>query len=148
MPNIDQMTSSKFLRKEDCDPPILVTIDRIVLENVGLDDQPKESKWCLYFLETEKGIVTNPTNRELCAEVCGSRMTEDWRGHKIVLFNDPSIMYQGRRTGGIRIRAPKNSANTAAVKRMLQPILTDMNRKLQDAADETEFQRHGADAEF
>ncbi len=148
MPNIDQMTSSKYLRKEDCDPPILVTIDRITLENVGMDDQPKEAKWCLYFLETEKGIVTNPTNRELCAEVCGSRMTEDWRGHRIVLFNEPSVMYQGRRTGGIRIRAPKNGANTAAIKPMTQPSVAEVNRKLQETADDIDLQRHGADAEF
>jgi hypothetical protein len=109
MPKINEMKHSKYLKKEDCEPAILVTIKSVQEEEVGTEESP-ETKWTMYFNEQEKGIVLNWTNIQLCAKATGSESTDDWIGKKIVLYNDPSVDYMGKLTGGIRIRAPKSGA--------------------------------------
>ena len=44
------MISSKFLKKEDCDPPILLTVRGVKQDNVGTEAEPDE-KWTLLFHE-------------------------------------------------------------------------------------------------
>jgi hypothetical protein len=107
---ISEIKNSKFLKKEDVEPAILVTIREIAHENVGLESQAPDMKYVMYFDEQEKGMVLNTTNAELCSEALKSDETDDWIGHKIVLFNDPNVMYAGKRVGGIRVRAPKAQA--------------------------------------
>lgn len=102
------MKESKFLKKEDCGPGILVTIKDVRQENVAKEGAPEELKWCMHFAETEKPMVLNNTNAQIIAAVCGSEQTEDWVNSKIVLYNDPNITFQGKLVGGIRARAPKN----------------------------------------
>lgn len=110
MPHINQLKESRFLKKEDCGPGILVTIKDCVQENVGMEDQPEELKWVLQFQENPKMLTLNATNAQIIASVCGSEITENWIGHKIVLFDDPNVMFKGKRTGGVRARAPKGQA--------------------------------------
>ena len=104
---IDQMRESKYLKKEDVGTGKLVTISRIEHENVAMENDPPELKYTMYFKETEKGIVLNWTNIQLCAKATGSDETEDWPGKKIVLYEDPNVSFGGKLVGGIRIRAAK-----------------------------------------
>jgi hypothetical protein len=62
MPKINEMKHSKYLKKEDCEPAILVTIKSVQEEEVGTEESP-ETKWTMYFNEQEKGIVLNWTKR-------------------------------------------------------------------------------------
>lgn len=143
---ISAMSTSKFLKKEDVmGSPMLVTINGITEENVAMDDQPKEMKYCLHFLELDKPLVLNKTNIELCAEVCNSEETDEWQGKKIVLYNDETIKFQGKKTGGIRIRAAKNGLSKPSV---VNADPAEVNRKLQEAADEADLKRGGVDQEF
>jgi len=105
--NINQLRESKYLKKEDCDTGILVTIKSLKEQNVAKEDQPAEMKHVLYFEEEEKGLVLNSTNAQLIAAITKSEETDDWDGKQIVLFNDPSVSYAGKITGGIRVRAPR-----------------------------------------
>jgi hypothetical protein len=98
------MTPSKYLKKDDVERPLRVTIRDLVQENVAKNDEPEELKWIMFFREVDQGLVLNTTNIGLCELACGSNETDDWLGKQIVLFNDPTIMFGGRRTGGIRIR--------------------------------------------
>ena len=111
MPKISEMIESKFLKKEDVDPPVLVTIDRVAQNNVAMQGVDPEMKWCLYFLEMDKPMVMNSTNLHLAGDACGSDWdsgsTEEWIGKKIVLYNDPNVSFGGKLTGGIRIRSQK-----------------------------------------
>jgi hypothetical protein len=61
------------------------------------------------FQETEKPLVLNGTNIRLCELIFNSGDTDDWIGNQLVLFNDPTIQFQGKFTGGIRVRAPKRA---------------------------------------
>jgi hypothetical protein len=112
--NIRELKESRFLSKEDCTPPILVTIDGCKKENMALQGQPEELKATLTFREPGvKPMVLNSINGQLIAQALGSDETDDWRGQKIVLYNDPSITFGGKLTGGIRARAPRKTPGMA-----------------------------------
>lgn len=101
------MIPSKFLKKEDVDPPKLVTIKAMRQANVGMDDQPEELKWTVTFKELEKPMVLNSTNIQLIVKALGTDETDDWIGKQVVVYNDPNVSFGGKITGGVRIRAPK-----------------------------------------
>lgn len=116
---VTDMSTSKYLKKEDVGRGMLGTIIRVERQDVSMADQSPEMKWVLYIKEHEKPLVLNSTNRESIAEICQpgapaeERDTEYWVGKRIVLFTDDSIMFGGKKIGGIRIRAPKASAPPA-----------------------------------
>jgi hypothetical protein len=132
MPNISVLKTSNFIKKEDCDPPALVTIDRVAEENVAKEGAPHEMKWCIYFKEIDKPMVLNSTNGQIIAQITGSQETDDWAGKKIVIYHDPSVSFGGKLVGGIRCRAPRGPANPA--KPTTQPALP-----VEDEGSDTPF---------
>jgi hypothetical protein len=108
MPHISEFKDSRFLKKEDCGVGILVTIRTCEQINVAKEGAPQELKWCLSFDEVEKPMVVNSTNAQIIAQITGAEDTENWTGHKIVLYSDPNISFGGKLVGGIRARAPRN----------------------------------------
>jgi hypothetical protein len=115
MPNIHTMKETKYLKKEDIGAGLLVTISDLQRDNVAMDSQPEEFKYTLHFRELDKPLVLNWTNLTACAEACDSEETENWIGKKVVLYVDNTVMFQGRKVGGIRIRAPKPGSVPADV---------------------------------
>jgi len=107
MPNVNDLKSSKFLTKHDAEPPKLVTIKAYTEEDVSLESQAPEMKWCLHFNELDKPLVLNTTNGQRIEAITGSGEFDDWIGKKVVLYNDETVMFAGKLTGGIRVRAPK-----------------------------------------
>lgn len=107
MPRVSDLKQSKYLTKEDVEPPILVTIRGYEQVNVAMENQAPDLKWALLFLEDYKPFVLNQTNGALIEVIAGSDDFDDWKGKKIVLYNDPTIAFAGKVTGGIRVRAPK-----------------------------------------
>lgn len=110
MPNVSDLKVSKYLTKHDVDPPILLTIKGYKKVNVAPDGNDPDVKYTLTFQENDKPLVLNVTNGNIIAGFLGSEDFDDWIGHKIVLYNDPTISFGGKLTGGIRVRAPKNQA--------------------------------------
>lgn len=110
MPKTSEMKDRKFIGKDDVGKGLLVTITGCDKENVAVEDAPKELKWCLMFAEIDKPLVLNATNIALAEQVCGSNDTDQWIGHQIVLYVDPTVSYAGRVVGGVRIRRPKAGA--------------------------------------
>jgi hypothetical protein len=107
--DITKLMGGKYLKKEDVMPDLLLTITDVREENVAPADKPEDRKGVMYFEETEKGLVMNNTNLQLVAIAIGSKDTDDWAGHKIVAYNDPTVGYAGKITGGIRLRPPRNA---------------------------------------
>ena len=110
---ISDMRESKFLKQSDVGGGMLLTIQALTRHNVAKDGADPEEKWCLEFTEAEKPLVLNQTNIALLATICGSDDTDDWPGHKVVLYTDPTISFGGKIVGGIRMRAPKPQGGTA-----------------------------------
>jgi len=107
MPNVNDLKSSKFLTKHDVEPPVLVTIKSYEVMNVAMESQAPETKWVLHFKELDKPLVLNMTNGQLIAAITESGDFDHWIGKEIVLFNDKTVMFAGKLTGGIRVRARK-----------------------------------------
>lgn len=106
--HVNQLKSSNFLKKEDCDPAVLVTIRECTEQNVAKEGAPEEMKWALHFDEFEKPMILNSTNGQIIAKITGSDDSDGWVGHKVVLYNDPNVSYAGKLIGGIRVRAARN----------------------------------------
>ena len=102
MMNINDLSQSKYLKKEDCGNGITVTISGLTHENLARDGEPAEMKYILQFKEAVKPLVLNMTNAKLIATVTGSPETDDWVGKQITLWNDPSVTF-GNHQGGIRV---------------------------------------------
>jgi hypothetical protein len=109
MASVNDLKSSKFLKKEDVGEGALVTIRKVTQENVAKEGAPEELKWCLHFDEFDKPLVLNSTNGQIIGKVTGieDEIEVGWVGKKIVLYDDPNVSFAGKITGGIRVRAPK-----------------------------------------
>jgi hypothetical protein len=112
MPSINDLKSSKFLKKDDVGAGKLVTIASVHQENVAKDGADPEMKWCLSFNELDKPMVLNSTNAQVIGKITGieDNIEIGWVGRQIVIYDDPNVSYAGKITGGIRCRAPKTVA--------------------------------------
>jgi hypothetical protein len=107
-----EMRESKFLKQTDIGAGALMTVASCDRHNVAKDGADPEMKWCLTFEESEKPLVLNSINIQLCERIFNDDETDHWIGKKVVLYVDPSVSYQGKVVGGIRVRAPKKSLAT------------------------------------
>jgi len=114
MPKTSEMRESKFLKQGDVGQGALLTITGCEPHNVAKEGAEPEMKWCLTFAESEKPLVLNSTNIQLCERIFGSDDTDNWVGKKVVLYTDPNISFQGKVVGGIRVRAPKTAKASTA----------------------------------
>jgi hypothetical protein len=102
--DIDVVSPSKFLKKEDCDPPIAVTMDYVDTGEVMGKNGP-ETKWILHFEEDVKPLVLGKEKCQSIAAAVGTRNMRLWSGRKIVLFWDRTVRNPfGGTPGGIRAR--------------------------------------------
>lgn len=120
--NINQLKQSNFLTRHDVGSGMLLTIKGDAFqENVAKTGAPEELRWCLAFEETEKPFVLNSTNGQIIASITGSHDSENWHGHKIVLYDDPNVSFGGKLVGGIRARAPRQAAPAKTASRPQGP---------------------------
>ena len=104
--SFDQLVpkDSKYLAKEDAgEDGIILTIKGFKMESVK-GDQGDEDKVIMYFEEDVKPMILNRTNSQLIGVVTGAQNAGEARGKKIVVYNDPTVGFGGKITGGLRIR--------------------------------------------
>lgn len=111
--HISALKQSKFLTRHDVGNGVLVTIKSLYQTNVSKEGAPEELRWALEFEEIDKPLICNSTNGQIISQIVKSEETDDWVGHKIVLYDDPTVSFGGKLTGGIRVRAPKGQAKPA-----------------------------------
>lgn len=111
--SFDQLvpTNSKYLKKEDVgDDGVVLTIKGFKYETVE-GDNGDEQKLVMYFHEKYNPMVINRTNAQLIPIATGAQNAGDAKDKEIVVYNDPSISFGGKVTGGLRIKkvpgAPK-----------------------------------------
>lgn len=105
---IFHLSEGKYLKKDDVEPPIKVTIESISQENMTKENEPQELKYVLHFKES-KPLVLNMTNGQLISIALGSEETDDWIGKEIVLYNDLTVSFGGKLTGGVMARGVKGT---------------------------------------
>jgi hypothetical protein len=104
------MFPKKYLTQYDVDPPIVVTISALRMEDMRSDKGGTKRKWIITFSEPDtKEFVANPTNIGLIGMVLGEE-SDEWIGKQIELWRNPEVMMGTERTGGIRARAPSSGS--------------------------------------
>lgn len=110
----DDFKQSRFMTKSDVgEKGKLLTIKSVNKENVAAKEQPASLKHCIHFVEAEKPLVCNLINYDLIAKISGKTNTDEWTGVKVVVYEDPTIAFGGKVTGGLRCRAPKSPEKKA-----------------------------------
>jgi hypothetical protein len=112
MPNVDDMSESKYLKQSDVGDGKILTIAGVKKVNVALPDEEPEYKWTLEFEHGVKPMVLNKINRERIALYLGARDTDLWLGKKILVWADPDVEYGGKITGGLRVKRMAGPSNT------------------------------------
>lgn len=105
---------SKYLSKEDVgEDGVILTIKTFTRETLK-SDEGEEDKTVMHFVEPGyKPMILNRTNAQLLPIVTGARNVGEAKGKKVVVYNDPTIGFGGKITGGIRLKkvsgAPKQA---------------------------------------
>lgn len=109
LPNsFEQMTESKYMKKDDVEEPKLLTIANFTRENVAQQGEEPEYKWTVHWMEQGmRPLVLNATNLQLMKLALGVNGPAEAIGHQIVAYNDPTVSFGGKLTGGVRLRAPR-----------------------------------------
>ncbi len=114
--SFDQLvpTNSKYLTKGDVGEDGLILTIKGFKEEIIEGDNGDESKIVMYFVEDINPMVVNRTNSQLIGIATGASNAGEARGKQIVVYNDPSISFGGKVTGGLRIKkiagAPRSVA--------------------------------------
>lgn len=112
MPDIGKLFPSRYLKVGDLDGrEVTVTIKGVKMENVG---QTKELRPVIYFKGTNKGMVLNVTNSKRIAKITNSSDTDDWSGHKIILYPSETE-FQGETVECLRVKGQKKDAAVEAI---------------------------------
>lgn len=104
-------SNSKYLSKGDVgEDGLILTIKGFRMETLKGDDG-EEDKMVMHFVEDMKPMVLNRTNSQLVGVATGAKTAGDAKGKQVVVFNDPTVGFGGKITGGLRIKkvagAPK-----------------------------------------
>lgn len=109
MAKISQMVDSKYLKQHDAEDDTIVTVAKVGQANIAKDGEPQDIKWMIRFKEFDKPMVLNRTNISLLGNFLGDD-TDDWIGKQVIMYNDESIQFQGKVTGGLRFKRLKAKA--------------------------------------
>lgn len=114
-------SKSKYLSKADVgEDGLVLTIKGFRMETIEGDDG-QEDKMVMHFIEDVKPMVLNRTNSQLVAVATSASKVGDAKGKQIIVFNDPTVGFGGKITGGLRIRkvggAPKQAPRPSSTGR-------------------------------
>mgnify|MGYP001609525779 CR=1 FL=1 len=113
----DSVFPSRYLKSEEIEHDLTLTIKKVVLETMETKDRGEQSKPVVYFVEQPKGFVCNKTNWSIIARAYGDE-SDDWAGKQITL-GVMDVEAFGDVVSAIRVRPPakprKGPAPKAAV---------------------------------
>lgn len=110
--NINSAFPSKYLKAEDVEEDVVVTIKAVKMETVG-QGAKQELKPIVFFAELPKGLVLNKTNAKMIEKISSSADTDEWNGVKVRLIST-EVEFQGDLVMAIRVREIKKGAKKSA----------------------------------
>lgn len=97
-------SESKYLAKNDVgEDGVILTIQGFKRE-VLKSDEGDEEKTVMYFVEDYKPMIVNKTNSQLIGLATGARTAGEAVGKQVVVYNDPTVSFGGKLTGGVRVK--------------------------------------------
>ncbi len=110
---------SKYLKAEELDDELTVTIKKVVMEEMESKDGRSQDKPVAYFKEINKGLVVNKTNWSIIAKQHGDE-SDDWVGKQITLFV-MDVEAFGEMVNAIRVRPATKPRKGLASKAETEP---------------------------
>ncbi len=105
----DSVFPSKYLKSEEIEHEVTLTIKSVKLETMETKDKGEQSKPVIYFTDNPKGLVCNRTNWAIIAKQHGDE-SDEWIGKSITLCV-MDVEAFGDVVSAIRVRpAPKKPA--------------------------------------
>jgi len=112
-----EMIQSKFIRKEELrqsGPVVLTIMDCAWVDFAsGSRGDRSEGKWVLLFKDHPKQLSLNTTKIKLLEAAYGDD-SDYWRGKKVRLSWDPSVIMAGQVVGGIKLETSQGRPGTPA----------------------------------
>jgi hypothetical protein len=102
-----ELYPSRWLSAADVETPIVATIARCTIEQVGQGARA-ERKPVVTFRSALKPLICNKTNYDAIVLINGAEDTDEWEGTTIELFAVDVTGPNGP-TRGVRIRRPKKA---------------------------------------
>ena len=102
---LNDVFKSRFLKAEDFPEPRLLTISKTTLETVKNDDGEAE-KACLWFEESEQGMIVNKTNWVALINITGHDDSDEWSGTQVVIKSEV-VAFGGRMVPALRLKKPR-----------------------------------------
>lgn len=107
-------SKSRYLAKGDVgEDGLILTVKGFRMETLE-GDQGDEDKMVLHFKEDVKPMILNRTNAQLIAVATGASKAGDAVGKQILVYNDHTISFGGKITGGLRIKKISSAPRPAA----------------------------------
>lgn len=107
---MSEMFPSNYLKKEDVATPTRATIRNVIQDEIS-GDGGKELKAVLNFVGNLKPMILNRGNATTLEEAYGDD-SDAWHGKTVEIYVDPSVMFGGKRVGGVRLRIPSTGHNS------------------------------------
>ena len=119
-------SESKYLAKGDVgEDGLILTIKGFRMETVK-GDGGDEDKVVLHFREDIKPMIVNRTNSQLLAIATGAKVAGESIGKQIVVYNDPTVSFGGKVTGGLRIKKLSGAPRPAPAATEHDPFKDDV----------------------
>lgn len=116
-------TNSNYLKKDDVgEDGVILTIRGFKQETLKTDTGD-ETKVVMYFAEEGyKPMVLNTTNATILGKITGCATAGEARGKQVVVYDDPTVSFGGKNTGGLRLKKVQGSPSAP---RQAQPTQSD-----------------------
>ena len=76
---------SRWLKAEDLETDLTVTIRQVKLEKFEQQGKPDEQKPAAYFDELDKALILNKTNWKTLVDLTQEDESDNWTGHRVTL---------------------------------------------------------------
>jgi len=141
---------SKYMSKDDVKVPVRATIAAVRFD-VLKGENGDEQKPVMYFQGDVKPMIVNNTNWMTCEDAWGDD-SDNWLGKSVELYFEPSVMFGGKRVGGVRVRISASGKTQAAAPAMTTQqageVKTPKGKRVADlTADEVVWIREHVGAE-
>lgn len=103
----EMYVSGSFLSKDDVPGPLPITITSVELETVGSGKDAEKRPVAQVDGAPKPKMALNDTNWDFLVEEFDNDL-DQIEGARVVVFVDPSVMFKGKRTGGLRLRLPED----------------------------------------
>jgi hypothetical protein len=114
--DLDLAYGSKYLGTVDLGTrKIRARIQRVRKQELTDKNGQKRMKFIIFFDALDKPLVLNSTNKDVLVDDLG-RVPGKWEGASVGVFVDPSVVFAGKRTGGVRLRVFEPARTAKATK--------------------------------